>query len=96
MFDFSNYSLKSKYYDNSNKLVVGRMKNETAGVAIEKFFGLKSKMYSFLQDDSNDHKKAKSVNKNVVTTKRHNEHKGFLLNNKCLIYLMNRIQSKKC
>ena len=35
MFDFSNYSTKSKYYDNSNKLVVGKMKDETAGVAIE-------------------------------------------------------------
>ena len=27
MFDFSNYSAKSKYYDNSNKLVVGKMKD---------------------------------------------------------------------
>ena len=35
MFDFSNYSTKSKYCDNSNKLVVGKMKDETAGVAIE-------------------------------------------------------------
>ena len=25
MFDFSNYSTKSKYYDDSNKLVVGKM-----------------------------------------------------------------------
>ena len=31
MFEFSNYSTKSKYYDNSNKLVVGKMKDETAG-----------------------------------------------------------------
>ena len=41
MFDFSNYSTKSKYYDNSNKLVIGKMKNETAGIAIEEFVGLK-------------------------------------------------------
>ena len=27
MFDFSNYSTKSKYYDNSNNLVVGKIKN---------------------------------------------------------------------
>ena len=36
-FDFvqqSNYSTKSKYYDNSNKLVTGKMKDETGGVAI--------------------------------------------------------------
>ena len=37
MFDFGNYSAKSKYYDHSNKLVVGKMKDETAGVAIEEF-----------------------------------------------------------
>ena len=48
MFDFSNYSIKSKYYDNSNKLVVGKMKDETTGVAIEKYVGLKPKMYSYL------------------------------------------------
>ena len=35
MFDISSFSTKSKYYDNSNKLVVGKMKDETAGVVIE-------------------------------------------------------------
>ena len=33
------FSVKSKYYDNSNKLVVGKMNEETAGVAIEEFVG---------------------------------------------------------
>ena len=37
MFDFSNYLTKSKYYDDSNKLVFGKMKNETAHVAIGEF-----------------------------------------------------------
>ena len=57
MFDFSNYSTKSKYYDNSNKLVVGKMKNETAGVAIEEFVGLKPKMYSHLVDNNSENKR---------------------------------------
>ena len=35
MFDFSNYSTKSKYYDNSNKLVIGKMKDQTAVGVIE-------------------------------------------------------------
>ena len=35
MFDFSSYSTKSKYYDHSNKLVVGKMKDETACVVTE-------------------------------------------------------------
>ena len=94
MFDFSNYSIKSKYYDDSNKLVVSKMKNETADVAIEEFFGLKPKMYSILVDDSNEHKKAKDVNKNVVATISHNEYKDILLNNKCLRHSINRIQTK--
>ena len=75
MFDFGNYSTKSKYYDNSNKLVVGKMKNETAGVAIEEFVRLKPKMYLYLVDDHSDHKKAKGINKNVVVTISHNEYK---------------------
>ena len=29
----------SRYYDNSKKLVVGKMKDETGGVAIETFVG---------------------------------------------------------
>ena len=37
MFDFGNYSTKSKYYHNSNKLVIGKMKFETRGVATEEF-----------------------------------------------------------
>ena len=35
-------------YDNSKKLVVGKMKNETGGFAIEEFVGLKANIYSFL------------------------------------------------
>ena len=45
---FSNYSTKPKFYDGSNKLVNGKMKNETRGVVIEEFVGLKPKMYLFL------------------------------------------------
>ena len=93
MFDFNNYSTKSKYCDGSNILVIGKMKDETGGVAIEEFFGLKPKMYSFLVYNSK-HIKAKGVNKNVVATASHNEYKESLLNKKCIKHPMNRIQSK--
>ena len=67
MFDFSNYSTydstNSEYYDNSNKLAVGKMKDETAGVAIEEFVGLKPKMYSYLVEADSERKKVKGVNK---------------------------------
>ena len=54
MFDFSNYSAKSKYYDESKKLVVGKIKEDTAGVAIKEFVGLKPKMYSLLAYNSSE------------------------------------------
>ena len=54
------------------------MKDETKGVAIEEFSGLKPKIYSFLLD-INGHKKTKDVNKNVVPTIVHDEHKDVLL-----------------
>ena len=94
MFDFNNYSTKSKYYDNSNKLVVGNKKDKTVGVAIEKFVGLKPKIYSYLVNDNSEHKNVKGVNKNVVAAISHIEQKDALLNKKCFRHSMNRIQSK--
>ena len=44
LFDFSGYSKDSVYYDDSNKKVLGKMKDELRGVKIDEFVGLKSKM----------------------------------------------------
>ena len=46
MLHFGNYSAKSKSKccDDSNKLVVGKIKNETAGVDIKEFVGLTLKV----------------------------------------------------
>ena len=66
MFDFISYSANSSYYNGPNKLVVGKMKDETASVAVKEVIGLKPKMYFFLIDDSSKHKKSKYRNKNVV------------------------------
>ena len=55
MLDFRDYSAKSKYYDDSNKLIVGKMKDETGGVS--EFVELKPQMDSFLVDDNCEHKK---------------------------------------
>ena len=35
IFDFSNYSAESQYYDDSNKLVVGKMKDEIGGALLK-------------------------------------------------------------
>ena len=57
LFDFSNCPTKLKLYDDLNKLVVGKMKDETAGVAIKVFARLKPKMNSSLVDDTSEQKK---------------------------------------
>ena len=59
MLDFSNFSTKSECYNDSNKLVIDKMKDETAGIVIEEFVRLKPKMYSFLVDDNSEPKKIK-------------------------------------
>ena len=56
------------------------MKDETAGIALEEFVGLKPKMYSYLVYDNTKDEKVKSVNKNAVATISHNEFKDVLLN----------------
>ena len=45
-FDFSNYSKDSKVFNETNKKVIGKMKDEFGGVIVTEFVGLKSKMYS--------------------------------------------------
>ena len=85
-------SQNNMIYDNSNKLVIGKIKDETGGVAIEEFIGLKPCMCPFLVGN-NEHKKAKCVNKNVVGTS-HNEFKDVLLNKKCLRHSMKDYKSK--
>ena len=85
MFDFSNYSAKSKD-DDSKKIVICKMKDETAG--------LKPKMYCFCQMKVVSLKKAKGMNENNVAAMIHNEYKDNFLNNKCLRHWKNRIQSK--
>ena len=82
MIDCSNYLTKSKYHDHSKKLGIGKMADEAAGVAIEEFTGLKSKMYSYLLDDNRVHNKAKGVNKNIVATISQKEYKDVLYNKK--------------
>ena len=69
------------------------MKDETGGVPVEEFVGLKPKMYLFLVGNS-ENEKAKCMNRNVVATIIHNEHEDLLLNNNCIRHSMNRIQSK--
>ena len=43
MFDISNYSAKSNYYNDSNALVIGKMKDEMRGVFYWRICCIKAK-----------------------------------------------------
>ena len=43
LFDFSNYSKDSQFFNETNKKVIGKMKDEFGGIIVTE---LKSKMYS--------------------------------------------------
>ena len=62
LFDFSNYSKDSKFFDKSNKKAIGKMKDECSVVIIYEFVGLKSKMFSIKKIDSSKSNTAKGVN----------------------------------
>ena len=66
LFDFSNYSKDSTVYDDTNKKVIGKMKDEYSGAIIDQFIGLKSKMYSLkkinVSESSTTKCKCSSVN----------------------------------
>ena len=92
LFDFSNFSKDSKFYDSQNEMVVSKMKVVNKGIPINKFVGLKSKIfYSMLSDDGKKSNTAKGVN--IAT--EFNEFRDTLFNKKVLRHKMKRIQSKK-
>ena len=61
LFDFSNYSKDSKFYDESNKKVIGKMKDEMGGVIIDEFIVLKLKMFAIKKIDGRETNTAKGV-----------------------------------
>ena len=91
LFDFSNYSKDSTFYDDTNKKVNGKMKDEYGGPIIDQFIGLKSKMYSIKKINGSESSTTKGVN----TTTQFNEFKDVLFNKKVTRHKMKRIKAKK-
>ena len=91
LFDFSNYSKDSKFFDITNKKVIGKMKDEYGGVIIDQFVGLKSKMYSIRKIDGSESSTAKGIN----IAREFIEFKDVLFNKKIIRHKMEIIQAKK-
>ena len=91
LFDFSNYSKDSTFFDKTNKKVIGKMKDEFDGVIVSEFVGLKSKIYSIKKIDGKEYNTAKGVS--IAT--EFDKFKDVLFNKKIIRQKMKRIQSKK-
>ena len=91
LFDFSNYLKDSKFFDETNKKVIGKMKDEFGGVIIDEFVGLKSKIYSMKKIDGKEYNTAKGVS--IAT--EFDKFKDVLFNEKIIRHKMKRLQSKK-
>ena len=77
MFDLSD--MNGQFKDNTNKKVIGKFKDETVGIPIREFIGLRSKMYSVQLDNEKEKKTAKGVVKNVIIKElKHELYKNIL------------------
>ena len=91
LFDFSNYSKDSKFSDETNEKVIGKMKDEFGGVVVAEVVWLQSKMYSMKKDDGKECHTAKGVS---IATEL-DKFKDVLFNEKIIRHKMKRIWSKR-
>ena len=93
-FDNSDYPESSPYFDKTNKKVIGRFKDEASGIPIIEFIGLRSKMYSYMKDDSCESRTAKGIKKYVIKKNiTHENYKQTLFNDEQMHHTMKTIRS---
>ena len=91
LFDSSNYSKDLKFFDETNKNVICKMKDEFGGAIVVEFVRLKSKMYFIKKIDG----KASNTAKAVSIATEFDKFKDVWFNEKIIRHKMKRIQSKK-
>ena len=71
-------------------------KDEASGFPVNAFTGLRSKMYSYLQDTDECAKTAKGIKKNVIKKDiKHENYKDVLFNNKQVYHKMKQYEVKE-
>ena len=80
LFDFSNYPKDSKFFDETNKKVIGKIKDEFGRIIVDEFVGLKSKSILRKKIDGKECNTAKGVS--IVT--EFNKFKDVLFNIKII------------
>lgn len=96
-FDTSEYKHNHPLHSMVNKKVLGKMKDETHGIPIHEFVGLKSKMYSLIYHEADkliEKKTAKGIKKCVIKQHtRHEHYKQCLFDKTIHMSSMNQIRS---
>jgi hypothetical protein len=94
-FDFSDYSKDHPLYDEGNKKVIGKFKDELNGNIMTEIVALKPKQYVYKTEDGEEKKKSKGIKKNVIKTLKLDDYKRCLLENKVIRKEQFLIQTKK-
>ena len=85
---------ESPFYNAVNKKVIGKFKDESAGIPITEFVGLRSKMYSYVKDNEQTARTAKGIKKQVIKKNiTHDNYKEVLFNNKQMRHTIKTIRS---
>ena len=83
------------FFDSTNKKVIGKFKDEAAGMPIVEFVGLRSKMYSYVKDNGKNEKTANGFRKYLIKKNiTHENYKDCLLNRKQMLHSMRTIRSE--
>ena len=81
LYDFSEYPKDHPLYDETNKKVIGKMKDETNSKPIIEFVGLRPKMYSVLLEKDKNKATAKGVKKSAMKNIKHKDYKRCIFSN---------------
>jgi hypothetical protein len=96
LYDTSDYPQEHPLHNTANKKVLGKMKDECAGRPIVEYVGLRPKMYSILEADGKNIKKAKGVKKAVVKKHiRHEQYREALIERRTFRHGMDVLRSER-
>ena len=94
LYDTSNYQSDHPLFSTANKKINGKLKDELGGQLLTEFVGLRSKMYSYVGEESG--KRAKGVKKSVLCkTITHDDYRSCLLDKKVYSHDMPGLRSYK-
>lgn len=96
LYDTSNYSKDHFLFSEVNKKVIGKFKDETGGLPIVEWIGLRAKMYSMMTDDGKEKKTGKGIKKSVLKKEiRHQDVKDCLMEKREFQHSMMNFRSKQ-